>query len=471
MNKSAQDSYDTIGEFLEEVPSVKSAEANTEAGGHEGGTSHPVKDVDDRTEPADEGERSAENTSDVKSDDTGQGGASVDATPEASAKVGADEGTAAEDHQEATTNVQATGDDPANETNSAKPGKDDGGYEEGSSHPARTDNDELDGHKYARDLEGMSLEKLGEAMQDLGNDICATIATSMNDQTAGQTRKSAAEKCPGCDMPKSLCNCGSKEGAAAPAPNAQLAQQFGYEMAGLITGNLDKEAGEKLVDDTLVDIIKEASASADRTADWLDHQNKLAMEGDESDLENAGNDDGEGDGPPTANEGEEEAGDELAAMLGGEAGGAPGEEMGAGMGAGMGAEMGGLPPELAAAGGAPGAGGGDEEMLATVMEELGVTPQEFIAAMEAEAAGGLPGAGGAPGGPPIPGGAPGGMEVAASDRNASMRTHCHSIMKKSASAPLKGSDVQKAAAYSSYISEVVGRSRAKAAANRAAAEA
>ena len=78
MEKSAQGTLGTIEQFVKEV-GTKTAAANTEAGGHEGETTHPVKDVDDRTEDAEEGARSAENTQDVKSDDTGQGQASVDA--------------------------------------------------------------------------------------------------------------------------------------------------------------------------------------------------------------------------------------------------------------------------------------------------------------------------------------------------------------------------------------------------------
>ena len=62
MSTSLQNSINTIEQFLASVGgSVKRAEAHTEAGGYQDGTSHPVKDVDDRTEAAQEGARSAEN--------------------------------------------------------------------------------------------------------------------------------------------------------------------------------------------------------------------------------------------------------------------------------------------------------------------------------------------------------------------------------------------------------------------------
>ena len=69
-----------IEQLLQSVDaeSEKSAEANTEAGGFQGGTTHPVKDVEDRTDDAEEGARSAENTDDVKTEPNR--GQSVDET-------------------------------------------------------------------------------------------------------------------------------------------------------------------------------------------------------------------------------------------------------------------------------------------------------------------------------------------------------------------------------------------------------
>jgi hypothetical protein len=162
MATSAQSTLGTIEQFIGTVGArQKQAEANTEPGSIGGATSHPVKNVDDRTEPAKEGARSKENTTDVKED---QGKLSVESAPEATAKSAAallagfakkaegggavsTPGSAADDHLQIGTNVQPTGDDKSNETSSAKAGKED----PGSTHPARTDNTALDGHKYAGD--------------------------------------------------------------------------------------------------------------------------------------------------------------------------------------------------------------------------------------------------------------------------------------------------------------------------------
>ena len=172
MATSAQRSINTIESFLQQIGGqIKSAEAHTEPGSIGGETEHPVKDVDDKTEVAQTGDRASENESDVKED---QGEAGVDSTPEAKAAAhvarllkgaatsggqqaltpgnqtgkkmlrkkaeggaAATPGSAADDQLQIGTNKQPTGDDPANETGSAKGGKED----PGTDHPARTDND------------------------------------------------------------------------------------------------------------------------------------------------------------------------------------------------------------------------------------------------------------------------------------------------------------------------------------------
>src|SRR5687768_7765790 len=69
MNKKAN-LVGTIESLLKAVgaESTKTAEAYTEAGSYQGGTTHPVKEVDDRCEAASEGARSAENVDDVKNE-------------------------------------------------------------------------------------------------------------------------------------------------------------------------------------------------------------------------------------------------------------------------------------------------------------------------------------------------------------------------------------------------------------------
>ena len=84
-NLSAQSSMSTIDAFIQEVGAAEkqAAEALSEPGSIGGETSHPVKNVDDRLEKAKEGERSAENTADVKAD---QGKPSVENAKEGVSK-------------------------------------------------------------------------------------------------------------------------------------------------------------------------------------------------------------------------------------------------------------------------------------------------------------------------------------------------------------------------------------------------
>jgi hypothetical protein len=438
-------SMQTIDQFLGAVGSVKiAAEANTEPGSIGGETSHPVKNVDDRTEKAKEGERSSENAADVKKD---QGSASVDSTPEAKAASAIDvaarfakkaeggavqtPGSAADDHLQIGTNVQATGDDPANETGKAKGGKED----PGSSHPARTDNDALDGHKYAYDA-NTPLEKMANDFKDLGENICAQIAWMS--QQGGNQKTAAAATAQANGKPATPPESTKQAGALDP----ELAAQAGWELAGLLNGTMDKQAADAMVENTVTEIIKTASADADRTAaffnDYFAQLNKQA----------------EGEGEPPADPSQPPGGE----MPPGGAGGGDPAAMMAAMGGGAGAD-----PMGGAGGPPPGAGGGGEDaeaqQLAAVLEQLGITPEELQAAMAAEAGGGAgggmpPGAGGPPPGamaggpppgaggpPPGAGGPPPGMEVQGSDK--------------------KAVGGEKVANMREYISEIISRSRKK----------
>ncbi len=138
MSTSARQSLGTIDAFLNHVGATMSKTASaplSEAGSIGGETSHPVKSVDDRLQKAKEGERSAENSKDVKDD---QGPPSVENAGENKsaaerslnllnrlAKTAGESanppGTAADDQLQIGTNKQPTGEDPANETNKAIP--------------------------------------------------------------------------------------------------------------------------------------------------------------------------------------------------------------------------------------------------------------------------------------------------------------------------------------------------------------
>jgi len=422
MPSSAIQSMRSIDRFLQEVASTekRAAEAHTEPGSVGGGTTHPVKNVDDSTEEATEGARAAENTADVKAD---QGPASVESTPanvaakKASArKVAVDgkseggsvnpPGTASDDQLQIGTKKEPTGQDPAVETSSAKAEKEDaaGGRLGNTTHPARTNNGELDGYKYAE----MPLEQLAKVASDMGNNLLAKLAELKGDQHKLDVNNNG--KIEGSDL-AALRGGKKKEDHEEDEKEAtDLAGQAGWELAGLLSGNFDKRAADSLVQGTLEEIIKTASEDADKVAAFLasysDEMSKKA-------------------------EGEMPADVDPAAMMGGDpaAGAGPDE-------AAMADAMGG--GEMA------GEGGDDVEQLAAVLEQLGISPEELEAAM----AGGA--ADEAEGDEDTASEAPG-MEVEASDKKA-----------KAKPATAKQAAAKKGAAEKSvrdYIQEVLERSR------------
>lgn len=413
MSNSAVQSMRSIDRFLQEVAATekRAAEAHTEPGSIGGATSHPVKDVDDSTEDASEGSRSAENTADVKAD---QGTASVDSTPEniankkASARKQAVDGksengsinppgTASADQLQIGTKKEPTGQDPAVETSSAKAEKEDaaGGTLGNTAHPARTNNGELDGYKYAE----MPLDQLAKVASDMGNNLLVQLANLQKtaELVGGQKKLdvNGNGKLEGSDF-AALRDEDEDEKEAA-----DLAGQAGWELAGLLSGNFDKRAADALVHGTLEEIIKTASEDADKVATFLaNYEQELAKKA----------------------SGEMPADVDPAALMGGE----PGADMGAEMGAG---------PDMAGAmaGGDPGAGGGGDDVaqIAALLEQLGISPEELEAAMSAD--GGEGGAGAPPmdglpaGGPPMGGPPPEtaeeapGMEVEASVKRAAAK--------------------------------------------------
>lgn len=462
MTTSLQNSMATIEQFISAVGQVKTAEEKTadgskpksEPGSIGGETSHPVKTVDDRLQDPKEGERFKENTKDVNED---QGKPSVQNA--ADAKAGADRassvfdlasrfalgngrqkraeggavmrgGSAEDDQNQTGTKKTPTGEDPSVETESAKAGKEDkreGGVG-GTSHPASTENDKIDGHKWASD----PLEKLASDMKSIGDNLCAQISWISNQQGAPETAVKAA----------------AHAGSQAPAPaqgqaqiDPYLAQQVGWEMAGLVGGSFDKRAADSMVVGTLEQIVKTAADDADRFVHFMD--NYLAGR------------QKQGEGPPMPPPGgpPDPSGGGGAPPPGGPPPGGPppggpgGDEASMMAALGGGADAGGGAPP----GGPPGAGGGmDPEVmqLAKVLEQMGVSPEELEQAMQEQAGGGgggpPPDGGGAPpgggGGPPGGGGGPPpGMEAQAADR--------------------AGQD--KTAGMRQYISEIVQRSRAR----------
>lgn len=456
MTRSAPNSIATIDQFLATVGSVKTAsEKNadsplSEPGSIGGETSHPVKKVDDRLEKAKEGERSAENSKDVKED---QGAPSVENAKEASTKSAASifkvanafakkaegavstPGSAEDDHISSTLKVAPTGEDSANETNSAKAGKEDkeqGGMG-GTKHPASTENDALDGHKYAADT---PLEKLAADMRNIGNSLLASIHNVyQGNGVAPPAQTKTAAQVP--------------QGQQKQAGDPQLAYFVGHELAGLINGTFDKKAADEMVHHTLTGVIKQASDEADMFCTYADHYFAKQAEGEAEDPAAGGGDPmAGGGGDPAAGGGGGGGEEEMMAALGGGAGG--GDPM---AGGGGGDPMGG--------------GGGDEEaaQLAQILEQLGVTPEQLEQALAAQGGGGAGGAGGDPMGgggmgggdpmggggapPPAPPGGGGGMPGMETQANAGGRKQN------------VGNTKVAAADIANHIREIVSRSRGR----------
>lgn len=415
MKTAAMSTNLTIDAFLGQVGRIKqAAEAHTEPGSIGGETKHPVKNVDDRTEVAQEGARSAENDKDVKED---QGAAGVNS--QAQAKAGAAKraegapmtpGSAADDHLQMGTNVQATGDDPANETGKAKAGKTD----PGSKHPARTDNDGLDGHKYA----GLSFHKLAALAAAVGNDLCAQAAwLSQGPAPAAAAAKQAAAAKP-----------------AAPGVAADLAEAAGYELAGAVGGH-DKRALDQVVANELALLVKVAQDRAAMVHGWLTEYGEAQTKAAQAKAAN-GMPPPDGGGPPA------DDGAMLAALGGGEPadGGMPPPDGGA------------MPPD----------GGGDDEAkaeeLAQVLAELNVSPEELQQLLDQQGGDEAPpdAAAGGGGMPPPAGGAPG-MEVqaraGAAKRPLAKRASAPATTKK------QGGVVPTAEQTRQFIVEMIERSR------------
>ena len=439
MTISATQSMNSIDRFLQEVAATEktAAEAHTEPGSVGGATEHPVKDVDDFTEEAKEGFRSAENDADVKAD---QGPPSVDNTPEnvaakkaydcdcengcdkcgeKSAVDGKSEsgninppGTAAEDQIQIGTKKEPTGQDPSVETSSAKAEKEDPasapeGHVGHSTSPARTNNSELDGYKYAE----LDLDQHAKVASDLGNALLVTVSNM---------DKKAEEECEyeGVD---------EKDDKSVPEvkeAQADIAGQAGWELAGLLSGNFDKQAADAMVHDTLTEIINTASNDAEKVAEYLYAYHEELQKQAEAEMP-AGIDPAALGGAEEAEAGmPPEAAGEEAAMADAMAGG----------------------DEAALAG-----GGEDVEQLAMVLEQLGISPEELEAAMAAQA-GGLGGEEEALGGAPELGGEEALAEEPAADEAAGMEVE----------ASAKEAAAKKGSASKStrdYIQEVLERSR------------
>ena len=376
--------FDELRSFLSEVETqqekaasakkTKKAEANTEAGSYEGGTSHPVKSVDDQTEEAHEGARSSENSADIKNQVPAGGVDSAsDSTPDQ------------EDQQfDVGITSTSTGEDSANEDN-FKGTKDD----PGTTAKAKTE----DGEKYS----SMNFGKLKGLTEKKANALMAGISVVLKQaELKGQQHKldvDADGKIEGSDL-KSLRAKGTPEQKKAPAAEMKAAAAVCYDQA--VQAGIDSDEDlHSFFKSASENLIRGALSAATATGEYLTAFNKqlgTKVAGQSEEHEK-----GEGAGHEESESPAEESGEE-ASDLGLDEG------------------------DMAAmAGGAPGAEGGDagsvDELLAA-LAEMGVTPDQLMQALGG-AGGGMPPemAGGMPpemaGGMPPEMAAPGGDMMAA----------------------------------------------------------
>lgn len=371
--------FGQLSEFMEEIQAEKSAAHDKDPGGHDGPSSHPSADVDDSLDDASEGARSAENSSDVKAD---VGGKDIDSTPEASPGDG--------DDNQPNLGLQqsATGEDPAVEDD-FKGEKDDPGTAAVA--------DVEDGEKYgelAEKYASVSFAEASDRALTLGNEILASFANgaAATKQAAAQTTTEGAT---------------TSENPTGVQPEAEKSAEAGYALAAAL--GMEKMSSEERVSASIEQTIKDAQLDADLVGGYLSDLANSVESYEEKEAEGelppelldptSGAAEGDVEGEPS---GMEEGGDEGMEevpvddpMMGGEEPMMGGEDLGAEDVEGV---LGGLE-------GPPDEGLGEEEALqelAMALDELGIEPEELVAAAEGAGGPGLEG-----GGPELP------MEVAA----------------------------------------------------------
>lgn len=350
--------FDELRSFLTEVETQqvkvasakKKAEANTEAGSYEGGTSHPVKSVDDQTGDAHEGERSSENSSDVKKQVPAGG---VDS---------ATESTPDQEGQQFNVGIKSTstGEDSANEDN-YKGDKED----PGTSHPAKTE----DGEKYS----SMSFSQLKKLTEKKANALLAGVSVALKQaELKGQQHKldvDGDKKIEGSDLAK-LRKGQTAQKMDEKKVDEKKASAVGYDQA-VKAGTPSEGDLHTFFKSASENMIRGALSAATATGQYLSAFNaQLQKAAEESEEHEAKEPEGHEESESPKQEAAEDS--------------APKGDLGLDSG------------DMAAmAGGAPegGAEGGSVDELLAALAEMGVTPDQVMAAL-----GG--GAGGAEGGMP-----------------------------------------------------------------------
>jgi hypothetical protein len=245
--RNGQNLLKALDGFLESVTTNKAAEAASTAG-HvqnqgDSGTSHPSKSVDDGTQEATEGSRSAENTADVKSDVPGQ---PVDAAKEDKLD-GASENPL--------TTAKPTGEDPANETSSTdgliggEAGKDSSGKD--TTHPAKVDF----GGKYASIKEAAA--GLTSRINAYNAKLAALDIPPKPDAKKAAASKAAAAEPATADPPEPGA---SAESAADPPPEPP-AEGKGEDATkeAAASPDADVAAGKQAAETAVAQLVKLAS--------------------------------------------------------------------------------------------------------------------------------------------------------------------------------------------------------------------
>ena len=361
-------------------------------------TTHPSTKVDNQAEHAGTGRQGAETTADVKSDiENG----------------GIDSASGEDAHKEppavSMTTATTVGDDPAIETSSTKGDKDDGTTD----HPADAE-DAATGPKYAswRETFDKMVEEKGQvkAAADLGNSILADLSVALH----GDGVKEAAEA--GAAKAQELFD------AAQKRAQAEVLDEMDYVMEDLVKeaeergesnadllydyyAGLEAAAAEKQASPKNGETTSPTPNKKGQSKNKQDNAHEAAPKGNSRGKDNTPDGEaGGGDSCSHLSKAAEEGMEEEAAPEGESEEGLPGEPGGEGA----------LPPEdleqLAAAAGGPGGGmdvpgaGGDDmagigmeggepsdeevvEALSEALADAGVTPEEFAAAVEGQAAG------------------------------------------------------------------------------------
>ncbi len=363
----------------------KAEEANREPDyGNAPTTESPSKDVDDKTQPAEEGSRAKENDDEVAKlgVESGPSKAAKDAALTLLRKRAEEAESKGMDHTAAEESIALTGEDPTNEVEGQKSNPK---VDPGTSTPVAVDNKELDGSKYA----SMTFDELLGLHGKAAEDLYTTIHQGLSEE------------------PKPVAG---KKAAAAPAkPAAEPTEAQRKKVAQEVIGEFIFAGSRRA--DLVAARVKQASAAkpapAKKRAEGPPPMDPMAAAG--------------GGAPPM---------DPMAAAGGG---GAPPMDPMAG---------GGAPPmDPAAGGGAPpmeggGEGGGDVD-IAALLQQLGI-PEDKIQEVIAMLSEGGEGGGEAPPMDPAAGGGEAPPEEAPAEPAPPEGA-------KAAAAPRKGAKISKKA--------------------------